>query len=55
MPEAKYIEHKMQSFDDVPFTMPSNLDINAKLKERNEKKDISLNITKDFATLFGLI
>ena len=23
MPEAKYIEHKMQSFDDVPFTMPS--------------------------------
>ena len=29
-----------------------NLDINSKLKEKNEKKEISLNISKNFATIF---
>ena len=30
-----------------------NLDVNAKLKEKNEKKkDISLNISKNFETIF---
>ena len=29
-----------------------NLDINAKLKEKNEKKKISLNISKKFAAIF---
>ena len=71
MPEAKQTEQKMQSFDDVLFTMTSfsakssekniqkkiciylwNLDTNAKLKEKNEKKDISL---KKFCNNFSLL
>ena len=30
-----------------------NLDINAKLKEKDEKNDISLNISKNFTTIFN--